>query len=204
MKQKTMRINEQGKYELTAYGEEKTREYFGNNARKLYKKVDKMVSKFGGIKGKAEYDYFYCVADECFFNVLKHYDGEQSFDGLLHWSLTYKIRAEMTSRNRYKRQADRMAISIHTEIGEDGTYEDIIPDPKTVEGILFEGQGKSGYSEKARKYLKRLSPLQRKVLELTIVGYKPNEIKVRLHLTDKDYADCCASIRSYRNVSTLF
>lgn len=197
-----MRVNKQGKYELTVYGEEKTREYFGNNARKLYKKVDKILSKYGGIEGQN--DYFYCIADETFFDVLKRHNGVQSFDGFLHSCLHNKIKSEMTARNRQKRRADRMAISIHTEIGEDGTYEDIIPDPKTVEGILFEGQGKSGYSEKARKYLKRLSPLQRKVLELTIVGYKPNEIKVRLHLTDKDYADCCASIRSYRNVSTLF
>ena len=46
----------------------------------------------------------------------------------------------MTRRNRYKRQADRMAISIDSPVGEDEniTLSDIIADKATIEKIFFE------------------------------------------------------------------
>ena len=80
---------------------------------------------------------------------------------------------------------------------------DMIADNLTVEKELFE-KNEDGYSKKVLTYLNRLSTLQKEVLKLNIAGYLPNEIREELHITEKQYADCCAAIHSYRNVSVLF
>ena len=53
-------------------------------------------------------------------------------------------------------------------------------------------------------YLNKLSVLQKKVLWLMIAGYVPGEIREELHINNKQYANCIAAIRAYRNVSVLF
>ncbi len=68
----------------------------------------------------------------------------------------------------------------------------------------FLKESEDGYSKKMLLYLSRLSSLQKKVLRLNIAGYLPNEIKEQLDINEKQYTDCYAAIRSYRNVSVLF
>ena len=77
-----------------------------------------------------------------------------------------------------------------------------LSDDFTIEKELFE-KGEDGYSGRMRLYLSKLSELQKGVLERSIAGYLPREIKEELQLSDKQYADCCAAIQSYRNVSVL-
>ena len=64
-------------------------------------------------------DDFYSLANEVFVDVMRRYDGAQSFDGFLYSCLLNKIKTEITRRNREKRKADRMSISIDTPIGVD-------------------------------------------------------------------------------------
>lgn len=111
----------------------------------------------------------------------------------------------MTRRNREKRKADRMSISIDISIGDDenSTLGDMIADEITIEKELFEKK-EEGYSKKMLSYLDRLSTLQKEVLKLNIAGYQPGEIREVLHISEKEYADCYAAIHSYRNVSVLF
>lgn len=178
--------------------------YYANNAKKLHRVVDKILLKFGGLSNK-DFDDFYSLANEVFVDVMKRYNGSQSFDGFLYSCLSNKIKSEITSRNREKRKADRMCISIDTLIGDDEntTIGDTIADDITIEKEIFEKNGE-GYSKQMLIYLSRLSSLQKEILRLNIAGYLPGEIREELHISEKQYADCYAAIRSYRNVSVLF
>lgn len=178
--------------------------YYANNAKKLHSIVDKLLLKFGGLYDK-DRDDFYSLANEVFVDVIKRYDNSQSFDSFLYVCLSNKFKSEITKRNRKKRKADRMSISIDTPMGdeENSTLKDIIADSVDIERQIFE-EKEEGYSKKMLLYLDRLSNLQKEVLKLTMAGYLSAEICKILHITDKQYADCQASIHSYRNVSVLF
>lgn len=166
--------------------------------------VDKILLKFGGLSNK-DLDDFYSLANEVFVDVMKRYDGSQPFDGFLYSCLSNKIMSEITKRNREKRKADRMSISIDTPIGDDenSTIGDMIASALTIEKEIFDSN-EEGYSNKMLLYLGRLSNLQKEVLRLNMTGYLPNEIREELHISEKEYADCYAAIHSYRNVSVLF
>lgn len=178
--------------------------YYADNAKKLHKTVDKILLKFGGLSNK-DIDDFYSLANEVFVDVMRRYNDSQSFDAFLYSCLLNKIKTEMTRRNREKRKADRMSISIDTPIGDDenSTIGDMIADDFTIEKEIFE-KDEEGYSKRMLTYLSRLSNLQKEVLRLNIAGYLPGEIREELHINEKQYADCHAAIHSYRNVSVLF
>lgn len=178
--------------------------YYSDNAKKLHKMVDKILLRFGGLSGK-DLDDFYSLANEVFVDVMRRYDSSKSFDGFLYSCLLNKIKTEMTRRNREKRKADRISISIDTPVGdeENSTIRDMIADEFTIEKEIFE-RNEEGYSKQMLLYLNRLSALQKEVLRLDIAGYLPNEIREELHISEKEYADCYAAIHSYRNVSVLF
>lgn len=178
--------------------------YYKDNAKKLHGVVDKILLKFGGLSNK-DLDDFYSLANEVFVDVMKRYDFEQSFDGFLYSCLSNKIMSEMTKRNREKRKADRMSISIDAPVGEDKnlTLGETIADDFDLEKEVFENDDEE-YSGKMLLYLNRLSSIQKEVLKLNIAGYLPSEIREELHITEKQYADCNAAIHSYRNVSVLF
>ena len=178
--------------------------YYADNAKKLHKVVDKILLKFGGLSDR-DIDDFYSLANEVFVDVMRRYDDSQPFDGFLYSCLLNKIKSEMTRRNREKRRADRISISIDTPIGDDEniTIGDMIADNFSIEKEIFEKK-EEGYSRKMLTYLNRLSSLQKEVLRLNIAGYLPGEIREELHISEKEYADCYAAIHSYRNVSVLF
>lgn len=178
--------------------------YYEDNAKKLHNVVDKILLKFGGLSNK-DMDDFYSLANEVFVDVLKRYDNSQAFDSFLYSCLTNKIKTEITRRNRYKRMADRMSVSIDIPIGdeENSKIADIIADKFDLEVEIF-GERENIYSQKMLLYLNRLSIIQKEMLMLTIAGYLPNEIREELHITEKQYCDNYAAIHSYRNVSVLF
>lgn len=177
--------------------------YYAENAKKLHRVVDKILLKFGGLSDK-DLDDFYSLANEVFVDVMKRYDSEQSFDGFLYSCLSNKIMSEMTKRNREKRKADRMSISIDTPVGEDKnlTLGDTIADDFNVEKEIF---GEESYkSSKIERYLDSLTKRQRKVVELLAASYSAGEIQDILHITQKEYTDALVGIHSYNNISLLF
>lgn len=177
--------------------------YYTDNAKKLHRVVDKILLKFGGLSDK-DLDDFYSLANEVFVDVMRRYDSEQSFDGFLYSCLSNKIMSEMTKRNREKRKADRMSISIDTPVGEDKnlTLGDTIADDFDVEReVLGEENCKS---TKIEKYLDSLTKRQRKVVELLATSYSAGEIQEILHITQKEYSDALVGIHSYDNISLLF
>ena len=161
--------------------------YYEDNAKKMRTMIDKILFR---LKFNVDNEDFYSLGNEVFLDVLNRYDGKQDFDGFLYSCLVRKFKTEMTRRNRYKRQADRMAISIDSPVGEDEnmTLSDIIADKATVEKILFE-ENEDTYSAEMQRYLSRLSILQREVLRLISIGFNPNEILTELHINKKQYED---------------
>ena len=175
--------------------------YYEDNAKKMRTMIDKILFR---LKFNVDNEDFYSLGNEVFLDVLNRYDGKQDFDGFLYSCLVRKFKTEMTRRNRYKRQADRMAISIDSPVGEDEnmTLSDIIADKATIEKIFFE-ENEDTYSAEMQRYLSRLSLLQREVLRLISIGFDPNEILTELHINKKQYEDCYNAIHAYRNTSIL-
>lgn len=178
--------------------------YYENNAAKLHRMVDGILMKFGGLSNQ-DMDDFYSLANEVFVDVLKRYDGSQTFESFLYSCLSNRMKTEMTRRNREKRRADRLSVPIDMPMGdEEGfTLGDTLADSFDLERELLENK-EEGYSPRVESYLGKLSQLQKEVLWLGAAGYLPNEIKAELQIDEKQYADCYAAIHSYRNISVLF
>ncbi len=179
--------------------------YYADNARKLHRTVDKILSKFGGLSDK-DRDDFYSLANEVFVHALKRYDYLRSFDGFLYSCLSNKIKTDITKRNRWKRRADRMSVSLDAVSGDgDGNslLEFTASDFDTFEEVIRR-QGNGQYHDKVQRYLARLSNQQVNILNLLIDGYRPNEIQRLLEITPGQYADDMQTMRSYENVKILF
>lgn len=185
-------------------------EYYKNEARKLHDMVDKVLKqlKFCDI----DRDDFYSLANEVFLEVIRRYDESQSFEGFLYSSLYKKFCTEMTRRNRQKRKAV-MLLSldqfIYEEEGHAKTLMDIISETRAatdfdIEKTFFEDEGGERFSERMLTYISRLSNLQKEVVKLIIAGFHKDEIKKILHIDNRQYKDCIASIGSYKNISILF
>ncbi len=179
--------------------------YYADDAKKLHKVVDKILSKFGGLSNKDK-DDFYSLANEVFVNVLKRYDHEQSFDGFLYSCLSNKIMSEITRRNREKRKADRMCISLDTPVGDDDgmTIGNIIADDFDTFEEATKGQESGKYQDKVQQYISKLSTRQINILNFLIDGYVPCEIRAMLEISANDYAVDMQFMRSYENVKILF
>lgn len=180
--------------------------YYADNARKLHKTVDKILSKFGGLSDKDK-DDFYSLTNEVFANVLKRYDPRQSFDGFLYSCLSNKIKTEMTRRNCEKRRADRMAVSLDAvnEDSEQCNLLDFLASDFDTFDEAVKDQGNGQYQDdKIQMYIARLSNQQVNILNLLVDGYKPNEIQEFLKISPRQYMDDMQLIRSYENVRVLF
>lgn len=179
--------------------------YYSDNAKKLHKTVDKILCRFGGLSGK-DTDDFYSLANEVFVDVMKRYDGEQSFDGFLYSCLANKIKTEMTRLNRQKRKADRMSVSLDSmnENDEECSLLDFIPSDFDTFTEAVKAQEYGQYQDKVQMYISRLSNRQISILNLLVDGYKSGEIKDLLEITSKEYADDVKTMRSYENVKILF
>lgn len=178
--------------------------YYSNNARKLHKVVDKILMKFGGLSDK-DLDDFYSLANEVFVDVMRRYDSSQSFDAFLYSCLLNKIKTEMTKRNREKRKADRMSISIDTPVGDDenSTIGDMIASDFTIERELFKDNKRNEWRKEIKEYLDSLSPLQRKIAFLLSDNNTPDEICEELHITLKHFENSMKRILSDEKIKPL-
>ena len=174
--------------------------YFKNDGKVLYGLIDKVLFK---LKFDVEKSDFYSLGSEIFLDALCRYDETHDFNGFLYSCLMNKFKTEMTRRNRQKRQGDNNSISIDTPIGDENfTIGDTISSKSTIEKEFFEEREES-YSKEMRRYLGRLSNLQKEVLRLISIGFMPSEILEELHINQKIYEDCYQAIHSYRNISVL-
>lgn len=179
--------------------------YYADNAKKLHKTVDRILCRFGGLSGK-DTDDFYSLANEVFADILKRYDYMQSFDGFLYSCLSNKIMTEITKRNREKRKADRMCVSLDAVNGdeEECNLLDCIPSDFDTFEEVAKRQESGKYQDKVERYISKLSNRQVNILNLLIDGFKPNEIQRLLEISSKEYADNMQAMRSYENIRILF
>ena len=182
-----------------------TESYYADDAKKLHNVVDRILSKFGGLSGK-DMDDFYSIANEVFTDVLKRYDGVQPFDGFLYSCLSNKIMTEITRRNREKRKADRMCISLDVTNGdrEQCNLLDLMASDFDTFDEVIKAQESWQYQDKVQMYIARLSNRQVSILNLLVDGYMPNEIRQILEISPGEYSDDMQIMRSYENVKILF
>lgn len=175
--------------------------YYAHNARKLRRTVDRILMKFGGLSDM-DTDDFYSLANEVFADIIGRYDGSRSFEGFLYSCLSNRIMSEMTRRNCEKRKADRMAVSLDAPVGnEDGcTLMELVSSDSEPWDHVSAGQV---FSHRMECYLRRLSARERAVLELLSYCYGADEIRERLHISRREYADAVAGIRCYENIRIL-
>ena len=177
--------------------------YYANNAKKLHSMVDKILKKLQFVD--IDNEDFYSLAIEIFVDVLKRYDGKQDFNGFLYSCLTNKFKTEMTRRNRFKRQADKMAVSWEEKVGndEDGlTVGDTIGDKETVETKIFKEE-KEEWRREVKVYLEKLSPLQRIIAFLMSDNNTPDEICEELHITMKQFENSLKRILADERIKIL-
>ena len=179
--------------------------YYADNAKKLHKVVDRILSKFGGLSNK-DTDDFYSLANEGFAEIMTRYDYEQSFDGFLYSCLSNKIMTEITRRNREKRKADRMSVSLDgtNENEEECSLLDIIPSDFDTFEEVAKRQERGQYCDKVQRYISRLSNRQVNILNLLVDGYKANEIQMILEISSTEFWEDLKIMRSYENVKILF
>lgn len=178
--------------------------YYADNAKKLHRVVDRILSKFGGLSSKDK-DDFYSLANEVFADVMKRYDNEQSFEGFLYSCLSNKIMSEITKRNREKRKADRLSISLEAtnDKGEDYSLLDCLASDFDTFEEASKCQKNGEYQDKVQCYISRLSVQQVNILNLLIDGYKPFEIRRILEISKNEYINEMSIMRSYENVKVL-
>lgn len=180
--------------------------YYADNAKKLHRMVDKILVKFGGLSNK-DLDDFYSLANEVFVDVLKRYDGIQPFDGFLYACLSNKIMTEITKRNREKRKADRMAVSLDAVSGDDEDcclLDFMASDFDTFDEAVKSQENGQYQDNKVQMYISRLSDRQVNILNLLVDGFRPNEIRRILEISPKEYTADMQIMRSYENVKILF
>lgn len=179
--------------------------YYADNAKKLHRVVDRILSKFGGLTYK-DTDDFYSLANEVFADVMKRYDYEQSFDGFLYSCLSNKIMSEITKRNREKRKADRLSVSLEAtnDKGEDYSLLDCLASDFDTFEEASKRQKNGEYQDKTQQYISKLSNQQVSILNLLIDGYKPFEVRRILEISKNEYANNLSIMRSYENVKVLF
>ena len=178
--------------------------YFKNDAKKLNIMIDKILFK---LKFDVDKSDFYSLGNEIFLDVLCRYDGVQDFNGFLYSCLTKKFKTEMTRRNRQKRKADKMALSLETPIGdeEDGgsTLGDMIASNINIEKEILGDDSDIIMDEKIERYLKSLSKIQRKIIEMKMQNVEVQHIKEELGLTDSQYSSHMEEVVQYEHIRLL-
>lgn len=173
--------------------------YGKNNEKKLKTISDFIITKHFGWLSQKDYDDFYSIAGEVLWHCCENFDESKGaqFETYLINCLVRKFKTRVTYMNRQRRNNGNQDMSLDALIEEkDSSLMDLIASDDKVEV--------STYSDKMVKYLKRLSKLQKQVLHAISEGFSNDEIKKRLNISQKDLADACAAIRSYRNVSLLY
>lgn len=180
--------------------------YYADNARKLRRTVDKILSRFGGLSGK-DMDDFYSLANEVFTDAMGRYDPAQPFDGFLYSCLSNRIMSEITKRNREKRKADRMCVSLDADSGDDEGCRllDFMPSGfDTFEEVAKRQRDWQYQDDRIQIYISRLSNRQVSILNLLADGFRPHEIQEMLGISPRGYSDDMKAMRSYENVKILF
>lgn len=199
------------------------KEYSADNMKKLRKVIGKQTSRFNKGCGKEwinkDYDEFLSMANMELWKILEKFDETKndSFDNYLQTMMVKKMKQTCTWINRDKRM--QYARDKNGEkIKENGKYiliEDVSIESEISDGITVADSLKSNFDtfdeafsekevdEKVERYIERLSILQRKIVDLLCAGYKKSEIIAKLHMSNREYTNNIAVIKSCENIRIL-
>lgn len=208
-------------YERNYLNEKILNEYYENNAFKLRRMVDKIMSKkYGGITNK-DMDEFYSVANDVFTDIIQksRYDESKGdFAGFLYKSLELAIIDEFKRQNRDKRRfkieveidGDKKKIPIKdvyidAPLKEDGnvTVGDMLPSDFNLEEEVFK-ESDEYQNENIEKYIRTLSETQKQILKMKMDNISVWEIKEKLRLTYSQYEEHCRELKSFAKISILY
>lgn len=173
-------------------------EFYCGNGMVLLKRIcDPMIHKFGGLT-ESEYDDFYSIANATVWVAAMKFDEgvNDSFDNYLRSCIYKKFKTRMTKKNRRKRIPTNLIDCIDLPINEsnDRTYAEVIGSGYDILDDIKEFQDNGLEMFKAN-----LSKLQKKIVDLMIMGFEKEEIKKILNITDRKYETCVGRMKTYEN-----
>lgn len=178
--------------------------YYDDNAKRLRTMVNLVLHrlKFHDV----DPDDFYSLANEIFVKVLNSYEEGRDFNGFLYSCLERKFKTEMTRRNREKRKADKMALSLETPVGDEegsSTLGDMIASNINIEKEILGDDADIIMDEKIERYLESLTKIQRKIIEMKMMNVEVQDIKEELGLTDSQYSSHMQEVVQYEHIRLL-
>lgn len=183
------------------------------NDMRLLKSVSKSVLlKFNVTLADVDKDDFYSIANTTLWTAYNSYDPETgiSFHLFLRSCLYKKFAEEIRDRHRQKRVINQYTISLDAINDNDDEYNfkynllNLIPSDFDTFDEVVKRQDNEQYTDKVQEYISKLSNQQINILNLLIDGYKPDEIKKVLNISNKEYTNDLNRMRSYENVKVLF
>ena len=182
--------------------------YCKNDMRLLKRVSQSVLLKFSEKVSDADKDDFYSIANTTLWTAYNSYDPETgiNFQLFLRSCLYKKFAEEIKNRHRQKRVINQYTVPLDATNNRDDEYSllDIIPSDFDTFDEVIKRQDNEQYTDKVQEYISKLSNQQISILNLLIDGYKPDEIKKVLNISNKEYSNDLNRMRSYENVKVLF
>lgn len=177
-------------------------EYYGNDAAKIRKMVDKIIER-NRFSNFSDRDDCYSIANEVFVQILDTYDGKRDFKGYLYTCLSNKIKQEQTRRNALKNGGDKLIESLdYTEDDEESNPYELIEGGASAEDEFLDSCGEWS-SPAVAEYFSKLSPMQMEIAKLKSEGYTFEEIAQKLGITLSRYYELCNDMTSIEKTRSL-
>lgn len=184
---------------------------------------DKDISEFYGVGTDVLTDIW-----KKYKNEKSTYDiSKGDFDGYVYKAINMAIIDELKKQNRDKRKTkiflldengnkvldEKSGKPIKIPVSdirfdapikddENTTQGDMIQSNFDIDSEIFKEDGE--YGENIEKFLNNLSHMQKEIVLLIMEGYKPNEIKKILNISDIQYKKCWDVITSYEKKRILY
>lgn len=184
--------------------------YCDNENRELKKIVKPILERRFAWIPQMEYDDFYSIASMVVWDCEQKFDEgkvkTKKFKSFVSTCIHNKIKTHITYMNRDKRMLkDEDGNPLHNSsldapISEEdnSTLGDYLSTDTNVENEVVE---ENCNDENVEEFLGSLSNRQRKIIELKMNGYSPDEIKQMLNLSNGEYNSAIKSIQMNENLS---
>ena len=177
-------------------------EYADDNMKELKRICYPLFVKIGGIS-KKDYDDFYSIALDALLDSILRFQEDKGckFKTFLIGNIKRKFITEIRDRNRKKRIPVKQIDSIDSLMFEDGIpLTELIPSDFDVHNECF---NEDISDVKIKRYLNKLSSIQKEIVLLLSDGYKASEIREKLHINEKQYINNLGAIQAYENIREL-
>ena len=177
-------------------------EYADDNMKELKRICYPLFVKIGGIS-KKDYDDFYSIALDALLDSILRFQADKGckFKTFLIGNIKRKFITEIRDRNRKKRIPVKQIDSIDSLMFEDGIpLTELIPSDFDVHNECF---NEDISDVKIKRYLNKLSSIQKEIVLLLSDGYKASEIREKLHINEKQYINNLGAIQAYENIREL-